>query len=419
MPILNRSWRDKITGYDQIECRYAAFKQKGTKKSMKKKIISMLLCMAVGMSVAACGGKTENSSSTADSVSTSESASAEIDESKYDLPLLDKEEYELEECITLGEYKNLSFTRTVEEVTDEEIFQRISNQITTEYEEVTDPDAAVQSGDTAVIEYVGKKDGVAFEGGTSTEPYELQIGSGTFIDGFEDGVIGMKAGETKDLNLTFPENYGSEELAGQDVVFTVTVNSIKRPVSEPLSALEDIDDEWVKKNAGEDFANAEEYVDSFRKVLQKEHETAADNTLYSDVWTSVRDQSTFTALPKKLVETAEAEYDQSASQMAEMYGSTLEDLIASYGEDQYLEEKVNYAKLYAMNDLLLRALMEAEGMEKEDDDYKKALDELVESVGAASADELISSYGQEEVDDTVLKTVAVEKILSYAEVTEA
>lgn len=83
---------------------------------------------------------------------------------------------------------------------------------------------AVEEGDTVAIDYVGKKDGVAFEGGTGS--YDLTIGSGAFIDGFEDGLIGHTIGETVDLNLTFPEDYGSEDLAGQDVVFTVTINGI-------------------------------------------------------------------------------------------------------------------------------------------------------------------------------------------------
>ncbi len=91
-----------------------------------------------------------------------------------------------------------------------------------------DPDATVQKGDTADIAYVGKVDGKEFDGGSS-DSYNLVIGSGTFIDGFEDGVIGMKTGETKDLNLKFPDSYQSTDLAGKDVVFTVTVNAFTRP----------------------------------------------------------------------------------------------------------------------------------------------------------------------------------------------
>ncbi|MDO4615992.1 MAG: trigger factor [Lachnospiraceae bacterium] len=389
---------------------------------MKKRIVSILLCMTMGLSAAACGAETESSSASVSTESTesteTESTETETDSASAssggeveitDVPILDKEEYTLDECIELAEYKGLKFTKTVEPVTDSQILIRISQQTGIEGEELTDPDAAVQEGDVAVIEYEGKKDGVAFEGGTSTEPYELQIGSDTFIDGFEDGIIGMKAGETKDLNLTFPENYGSTELAGADVVFTVTVNSIKRLV---------IDDAWVEENAGEDFANAEEYLNSFRTVLEEEHESTAQNNLFSDVWNTLRDSSTYLALPKTLVEEAALAYDESAAQQAEMYGYELDDLIEQYGKDLYAEEKAYYAETTVKNTLLRDALLEAEEISADSEDYIRELDELVESVGAESSDELIEAYGQEEVYDMIMKTLVVEKVLSYSEVTE-
>ncbi len=381
---------------------------------MKKKIITILLCVTAGLSITACGGSKAEKSSSVSAVSAEsavEAESAAAAETEADaIPLLDKEEYTLDECITLGEYKNLELTKTVKPVTDGQVLLKISQQTNAEGEELTDKDAAVQEGDTAVIEYVGKKDGVAFEGGTSTEPYGLQIGSGSFIDGFEDGVIGMKAGETKDLNLTFPENYQATELAGQDVVFTVTVNSIKRL---------NITDEWVKENAGSDFANAEEYLESFRSVLKEQNETEAENALKAEAWGLARDNSTYLALPKSLVDKAAEAYEKSASQQAEMYGYELEDMINAYGKEKYEEEKSSYAQSDAKNSLLMQAVMAAEGIEKDGDEYKTALDELVKSVGAESADELISSYGQDEIDDMVLQTIVVEKILSYANITEA
>lgn len=379
----------------------------------------MLLCMAMGLSITACGESRENETADSAAVSSSaETASSSVDSTseteditvETETPILDKEDYTLEECIALGEYKGLSFTQTVKEVTDGQILLRISQQTGLEAEELKDADAVVQEGDTAVIEYVGKKDGVAFEGGTSTEPYDLQIGSGTFIDGFEDGIIGMKAGETKDLNLTFPENYGSEELAGQDVVFTVTVNSIKRLI---------LTDEWVEENADTEFSNTEEYMDSFRTVLKEENESEAENNLKTEAWTAVRNASVFKALPRTLVDAAAAEYKKSAEQMASMYSYTLEQLIEAYGKETYKKEMAEYAETDAKNTLLLQAMMEAEGIEKDGAEYEAAMSELVESVGAESADELISSYGQDEIDDTVLKTVVVEKILSYANITEA
>ena len=115
--------------------------------------------------------------------------------------------------------------KEVEQVTDDDVQTAIMAETAVTMD---DPDATVQKGDTADIAYVGKVDGKEFDGGSS-DSYNLVIGSGTFIDGFEDGVIGMKTGETKDLNLKFPDSYQSTDLAGKDVVFTVTVNAFTRP----------------------------------------------------------------------------------------------------------------------------------------------------------------------------------------------
>ena len=103
----------------------------------------------------------------------------------------------------------------------------------TTYNDITDRTTA-QSGDVANIDYVGKKDGVEFDGG-SAQGYDLELGSGVFIPGFEDGVVGMEVGSTKDIPLTFPDNYGNADLAGADVVFTVTLNALKEATTPELT----------------------------------------------------------------------------------------------------------------------------------------------------------------------------------------
>lgn len=156
------------------------------------------------------------------------------------IPVVD-EEVDPAECVTLGDYKKLTLEKKVEQVTDDDVQTAIMAETAVTMD---DPDATVQKGDTADIAYVGKVDGKEFDGGSS-DSYNLVIGSGTFIDGFEDGVIGMKTGETKDLNLKFPDSYQSTDLAGKDVVFTVTVNAFTRP-AENIDGWE-LDDAWVAK----------------------------------------------------------------------------------------------------------------------------------------------------------------------------
>ena len=207
---------------------------------MKRKAAVMLLLMTLGAaSVSGCGKNNTTSSSSVSSASSTSASSASdasgagstssdstasedyVSPSDVDgIPVVD-EDADPADCVTLGDYKNLTLEKKVEQVTDDDVQNAILSETSVTME---DPDATVQEGDTADIAYVGKIDGEEFDGGSS-DSYNLVIGSGTFIDGFEDGVVGMKTGETKDLNLKFPDNYQSTDLAGKDVVFTVTVNT--------------------------------------------------------------------------------------------------------------------------------------------------------------------------------------------------
>lgn len=384
---------------------------------MKKRIVSIFLCMAMAMSMTACGGNKDagETAETASAASSAVSASAEVEEEEddydYGITLLEGEDYNVDDCITLGDYKGMEFTKTVEPVTDADITLKIMQLTGDSGEELKDPDAEVQMGDTAVIDYTGKKDGVAFDGGTSTAPYNLQIGSGSFIPGFEEGVVGMKAGETKDIELTFPENYQAADLAGAEVVFTVELHSIKRLV---------ITDEWVKENAGTDYKNAEDYIASNRKVLEEQNETEAQNKLYGAVWQKVMESSEFKAVPEILVKNAEKAFKDNIKKQADAYGYTMDDFFAAVGvtKEQYLEQVHTTGLQRAKEKILLEALSNAEGLDTNSPEYQTALDEMVTDSGAASADELIQSYGQENIDDMLMSTVLVERILTYTKVLE-
>ena len=135
--------------------------------------------------------------------------------------------------VKLGDYKNLPVKKDTVKVTKDEIKTRIDNLLKDYAELVVKEDGKVEDGDIAVIDFEGFKDDVAFDGGKG-ENYSLEIGSNSFIPGFEDGVKGMKKGESKDLKLTFPKDYGVADLAGADVVFKVTVNEIKKKVIPEL-----------------------------------------------------------------------------------------------------------------------------------------------------------------------------------------
>lgn len=151
-----------------------------------------------------------------------------------------------------------------EEVTDEDVENTINAtlQSNATIKEITD--RAVESGDTATIDFVGKMDGEEFEGGSSTD-YPLEIGSGQFIDGFEDSVIGHEIGETYDWNGKFPDDYSNTDLAGKDVVFTITVKSISQ------TEVPELTDDFVKQ-VSEESANVKEYKEEVKKQLEEDNE---------------------------------------------------------------------------------------------------------------------------------------------------
>ena len=288
---------------------------------MKRKAAVMLLLMTLGAaSVSGCGKNNTTSSSSVSSASSTSASSASdassagstssdstaseeyASPSDVDgIPVVD-EEVDPAECVTLGDYKKLTLEKKVEQVTDDDVQTAIMAETAVTMD---DPDATVQKGDTADIAYVGKVDGKEFDGGSS-DSYNLVIGSGTFIDGFEDGVIGMKTGETKDLNLKFPDSYQSTDLAGKDVVFTVTVNAFTRP-AENIDGWE-LDDAWVAENT--DYSTVEEYRAGKRAELEAANETTAENNLQDDAMKQVADGCTFTKIPKSYVTLGEEDYDK-------------------------------------------------------------------------------------------------------------
>ncbi len=182
--------------------------------------------------------------------------------------------------VTLGEYKNLGYAPAEVEVTDDEVNEEIEILRERKADLEIKEDGTVEEGDTVIIDFDGYKDGEAFEGGYS-ENYDLEIGSGTFIPGFEEALIGMKAEESKDIDISFPEDYHDEDLKGQAVVFKVKVHEIKRKV------VPDLDEELVKDLDIEGVNTPEELKENIKNRLledkKKRSEDEATNALLDKV----------------------------------------------------------------------------------------------------------------------------------------
>ena len=317
---------------------------------MKKKAYLMVLALCAALAITACGTSTDQkddkkpAAEAQDTTDKEDSGSADSKESEETDSNKDSEEAasgdtrlvsvdDVSKYVTIGEYKGLTLDNTVEAVTDDMVDGRIKEELQNKAEEVTE--GSVQNGDVVTINYVGTKDGVAFDGGTANN-YELTIGSGTFIDGFEDGIIGMKKGETKDLDLTFPKEYSSEELAGQEVVFKVTLQSFKRAP--------ELTDIWVAKNT--DCKSVDDYKKEIRTTLEDEAKTSAQNTLRETAWNTVLSASEVKEYPQEDLDTAKTEFRSLYENYAKQGDMTLEDFVKAQGisMDDFEEQSGQYAE---------------------------------------------------------------------------
>lgn len=164
----------------------------------------------------------------------------------------------------LGNYKGIEVTITSRPVHDEDVEREIENLLS-QKSQLVEKEGLVENGDVTTIDFEGFKDGVAFDGGKA-EGYQLEIGSGSFIPGFEEQMLGMEKGETRELNLTFPENYEAQDLAGADVIFKVTVHHIAQKVKSELN------EEFVKSFQIPDVETVEDFKKQIRKSLEGQNE---------------------------------------------------------------------------------------------------------------------------------------------------
>lgn len=217
----------------------------------------------------------------------------------------------------VGNYTNQEYFISETSVSEEDIDDFISETILPDFGEFTETDHTVVSKDDVIsANFVGKLDGVAFDGGTA-ENVEITVGAGGYIPGFEDGFIGMAVGETKDVPITFPENYGNTELAGKDVVFTFTVNEILGTIVYP----EELTDEIVQTIFYDgSYTTAAECRDLIKELMTE-----------NNVWNFVTENYYITSVPADTVYRYYNESMASQEQTAAQYGMSVEDLLTIYG----------------------------------------------------------------------------------------
>lgn len=288
-----------------------------------------------------------------------------------DEPFTFTAEVEVTPDVELGKYKDLEIEKEDAEVTEEEIEAEIDKARNQHSQLVSTDKEVVEEGDFVIIDFEGKKDGEKFPGG-SAEEYSLEIGSNTFIPGFEEQLVGAKVGEELEINVTFPEDYNAKDLAGEEVVFDVEVKEIKE------KQLPELDDEFAKEVS--DYETFEEYKESVQERLQKNKEERTERE-YENKLIETASENAEVDIPAKMVEEELDKMYQNFAQSVSQQGMDVEDYLDYMGTDEegWREQNREAAENRTRSNLILEAIAEEEGIEISEEEIEEQIEEIAEN----------------------------------------
>lgn len=393
---------------------------------MKKNRLILTAAVAVSvMALAACGSSNKTPEATtaaaeATEASASDTATAsQLSADDPEIQALEATEVpELPKFSDMGTVKLCDLTGITVETSpkltvDEDMVNSQIDYLRKNY--LTETEDAAKEGDTVNIDFVGKMNGEAFDGGSGTG-YDLVLGSGSFIDGFEDQLIGAKKGEKLEVNVTFPESYpNNPDLAGKPAVFDVTVNKV--------STMPELTDQWVKEHA-EDMGSKASDVASFRveqqALLQAQVDYQYNNTIQQDALQQIVDTSEITVSDAMQKYAEDYVISQEVS-TAKQYGHGLADMLNMYGMsvDDFKKEISSYATDYAKQRMVVAAIANEQGIKSSD----QLIDELaVELSGLAGKElnkiQLIEQYGGDAVKDEAVNKAVLDYVQTQVKVVE-
>lgn len=321
---------------------------------MKKKIVAVCLVAAMTMSLSACSMSDIKNKFTGGSSSDSG--------------------YNVEDCLTIDNYKGVEVDCAV---SDDEVNSEVTTLQTQHEKTKKIKNRKAKLDDSAFISYVGKVNGKEFEGGTS-KGYSLKLGSNTFIQGFEDGVVGMKPGETKDLHLKFPEDYSNEDLKGKKVVFTVKLKYIEETITPK------VDDAFIAKNT--EYKTVDEFKKAKKKELVDQNAANAGQTAMN----SLTDKVEVKTYPESLINMYKDQLDKQFKSMLEQYKMKFEDYLsqANMKEEDYKKQLDEVSKEQTKIHLIVEYIAKKENISVSEDDKTKQIDQMIQSYGAENKDAL-------------------------------
>ncbi len=309
----------------------------------------------------------------------------------------------------LGKYKGLKLEHKEYEVTDADIEEELKNRQNKNARVVTaDKKATLKVGDTAVIDFEGFIDDVPFEGGKA-EGHSLEIGSGSFIPGFEDQLVGMKSEEERDIKVTFPTEYFSKDLAGKDAVFKVKLHEIK------VKELPELDDEFAKDIS--EFDTLDELKEDIKSELEEKNDKKAKDELNQAAIDAVIKETNID-IPSAMIEEEVEAYVNDMSQNLQRQGMRLEQYLGYLGKtvNEFKEEYKVTAEKNIRTRLILEAINKAESLEVTDEDIENRMRELASSYGR-DADEFVKNAGEQSkayIKEELKYDIAVRFIIANA-----
>ena len=384
---------------------------------MKKKAVALLLCVSMMMTLNACGKTNKDNTQGTETVAETET---EVIPSSADIT------YDAGDYVSLGDYMNMEVTLDKDyQVTDDMVKNYVNNNVIANYPYYVESDkTVVENGDVANIDYEGLLDGEAFDGGTAQD-YDLEIGSGSFIDGFEDGLIGAEVGKETDLNLTFPDDYGNSDLAGKEVVFKVTVNAIKEKQDITYDTLTDEYVTYLSDKLGASYETVNDLTSDIRTYLEEQANSSRTQAIRSAVIAKLPEVCTVNALPDGLLDARMQEY---LKKFEDTYckDTTLEDYLSStYNTtvDDFKTQVQSEIETELDTQLILEAIAAVENIEFDEDGFNSYVSSLLSNYGYDSEDALYENYAQTAEDGKAyLQTIylcnkALDRVIENTNVT--
>ena len=298
-----------------------------------------------------------------------------IDSMEKGQPWTIKAEVAVKPEVKLGDYKGMSVSKQDTEVSDADVDAELENKRQQQAELVLKEDEPAAKGDTVVIDYVGTVDGEKFDGG-SADNYSLELGSGSFIPGIEDQLIGHKADEDVNVKVTFPEDYHAKNLAGKEAVFNVKIHEVKE------KQLPDLDDEFAK-DVDEDVDTLDELKEKTKKQLQEQKEDAAKSAIEDEAIEAAVNNAEIADIPQAML-------DQDTDRQVQQYLAGMQQQginpqmyfqITGSSEDDLKKQFASDADKRVKTNLVLEAIVKDADLTASDDDIKKEISDLAKQFG--------------------------------------